>query len=57
MIEYSINPSSENDMRHSFKHITSKIGKVPYYANKSENCVLFHADCINALDAIPLNTV
>lgn len=56
MINYSAFPTTE-DMKHSLKHIISKINLDPYYTNRDENCVLFNSDCLFALDSIPENSI
>ena len=44
-------------MPHSYKHIVSKIGLEPFYANKDGNCTLFKADCIDVLSSIPHDSI
>lgn len=56
MIEYT-NSNSNPNMAYSFKHIISTSGLTPYYANKDESCILFHADCLNVMDSIPSNSI
>lgn len=44
-------------MAHSYKHIISKIGLQPYYNTKDSTAMLFKANCLNALDSIPHDSV
>ena len=46
-----------DEMRHSYKHIISKIGINPVYINKDETCALFKADCNNVMDSIPADSI
>ena len=57
MIKYNTTLNLSYKMRHSFKHIISKINTPPFYISEAEDCVLFNSDCINILDSIPPNSI
>ncbi len=44
-------------MAYSCKHIISKIGLAPFYASKDGASTLFKANCLDALDSIPANSI
>ena len=44
-------------MAHSYKHIISKIGLAPFYANKDSASTLFKANCLDVLESIPANSI
>jgi len=52
-----LHQESQVDYSMRYKTIISKVNTEPYYTNKAENCVLYHADCRDILRQVPPGSI
>lgn len=55
-VEHSISEEIFS-VNHSFKHIVGSVDLKPFYSNKDTSCVLYHANSLDVMSAIPPNSI